>query len=84
MSKLDYLPIIIGVVIAAIFIPITIIVYHDGKAKNDYYINDIKKQISNQSCSQLNASRSIYDPSNQNVWIKSDTLIDEIYKEKCQ
>lgn len=84
MSKADYIPLIIGLTIAAIFISITIITVHDGQAQTDYYVKDIKKHLSSESCSELNGSRSIYDPAQQNNWIKSDSLVDEVYKEKCQ
>lgn len=65
-----------------VFVYMGMIMYDDSK-RSQYYETSILNRLKNETCSELNASRSIYDPAFQGELLSHDTMIDQAWKEKC-
>lgn len=81
-TKVIIVMICIGVAITPLIIYMSMDLYDKSK-QIDYYQNDIMKRLKTESCSDLNASRSIYDPAHKGDLLPFDSDVDEAYKEKC-
>ena len=68
--------------LSPLFVYMGMVAYDDSK-RGQYYENIILNRLKSETCSELNASRSIYDPAFQGELLPHETMIDQAWKEKC-
>ena len=72
----------IGIAISPFIVYMAMDIY-DSQKQINYYQTSIMNRLKTESCSDLNASRSIYDPAHKGDLLPFDSMVDEAWKEKC-
>lgn len=57
--------------------------FYDQSKEINYYQNAIMTHLKTESCADLNASRTIYDPAYKGDLLSSESMVDQAWKEKC-